>query len=122
MGWDMDIMYFPLQKSNKVNNSYIKCRTLFFLSFKEITKVCGKKSSAMPKVCKGDYFSPNETGGILPSTLVLEGVFRFCVIPRCQMFRKTLLLKSQRIKISFHMCYIYLKHVQYLLKKCNYYW
>lgn len=51
----------------------------------------------MPKAYKGDYSSPNETDGILLSTLVLEGMVRFCVIPRCQMFRKTLLLKSQLI-------------------------
>jgi len=80
--WDTDIRYFPLQKTNKINNSCIKCGSLF-LSFKEITEICGKKSSEVPKAEKGDYFSPNEAGGILPSTLVLKGMFRFCIIPRC---------------------------------------
>lgn len=79
-----------------------------FLSFKEITKICGKKSSEVPKDYKGDCCSPNETGGILPSTLVLEGMFRFCVIPRCQMFRKTLLLKSHLINnLLSHLLYIF---------------
>lgn len=55
----------------------------------------------------------------LPSTLVLEGMCRLCIILRCQMFRKTLLWKSQLINnlFSHHICYMYLKYVQYFLKK-----
>lgn len=80
----------------------------FSLFFKEITKICRKKSSEVPKAYKGDYFSPNETGGIHSSILVLEGMFRFCIIPRCQMFRKTLLLKSQLINnLLPHVLYIF---------------
>lgn len=38
-----------------------------------------------------------ETGGICTFTLVLEDMFSFYVIPRCQMFRKTFLMKSHHI-------------------------
>lgn len=62
----------------------------------------------MPKAYKGHCFSPNQTGGILTSTLVLEGMFRFCIIPRRQMFRKTLLLKSHLINnLLLHALYIF---------------
>lgn len=90
----------------------------FFLSFKEMTKIWGKNLQSCLRIVRECHSLIMKHMKLL-STLVLEGMCRLCIILRCQMLKKTLLWKSQFINnlFSHHICYMYLKYVQYLFKE-----